>query len=326
MHHPEVTSELAPDRYAMVRSLLAAVEIADGRRPLSDQQWLDLLAARTADGSGAHSVGTDAGEPAAGFTAVLWRDPDGRSLRGYAQLAHHHAAWSLEVVVHPSLEDDERDATAHDLIAAALASVAGHGGGEVHWWVFEATDRDSALAAAAGFTAGRSLHQLRRSLPTGIPSDLVTRAFRPGEDEGAWLEVNNRAFADHPEQGGWTIDTLLAREREPWFDADGFRLHEREGRLAGFCWTKVHADHDPVLGEIYVIAVDPDFHGLGLGTSLTLAGLDHLAGRGIGTGMLFVDAANTAAMHMYSELGFTVHRTDRAFVADVPAITRSVRA
>ena len=48
-----------------------------------------------------------------------------------------------------------------------------------------------------------------------------------------------------------------------------------------------------------MIAVDPDFHGRGLGAQLTLAGLDHLAGEGIETGMLYVDADNTPAVTLY---------------------------
>ena len=86
----------------------------------------------------------------------------------------------------------------------------------------------------------------------------------------------------------------------------------------------VHGDTSPVLGEIYVIAVHPDFAGLGLGKALTVAGLDHLAGLGITTGMLYVDADNAAAVGLYRRLGFTIHRTDRAYVGEVsPTGTRA---
>ncbi len=110
----------------------------------------------------------------------------------------------------------------------------------------------------------------------------------------------------------------LEREAEPWFEPDGFLLHERDGRLAAFCWTKLHHTEDPVLGEIYVIAVDPGFQGVGLGKQLTLAGLASIADRGVTVGMLYVDGGNAAAVTMYEHLGFGVHRTDRAYTADVP--------
>jgi mycothiol synthase len=97
---------------------------------------------------------------------------------------------------------------------------------------------------------------------------------------------------------------------QPWFDAEGMRLHERDGRLAAFCWTK---RHDPATGEIYVIGVDPDFQGLGLGKELTLAGLDYLSDHGVTDALLYVDGSNATARALYERLGFAVHRTDRAF-------------
>jgi mycothiol synthase len=98
------------------------------------------------------------------------------------------------------------------------------------------------------------------------------------------------------------------REKEAWFDPAGFFLAERDGRLAGFHWTKVDGSG---AGEVYVVGVDPDEQGTGLGRALTLTGLRYLRDdRRLPEVTLYVDESNTAAIHMYSRLGFTRSVTD----------------
>jgi mycothiol synthase len=124
--------------------------------------------------------------------------------------------------------------------------------------------------------------------------------------------VNAAAFADHPEQGGWTRAELEHREAQPWFDPAGFFLAVRAGHLAGFHWTKIHAPPDAgePTGEVYVVGVHPTEQGTGLGKALTLAGLHYLRGREIQSVMLYVDGENTAAIRLYESLGFAQAATD----------------
>jgi mycothiol synthase len=143
------------------------------------------------------------------------------------------------------------------------------------------------------------------------PAGVRLRTFVPGRDEDAWVRVNARAFAHHPEQGRWTRADLERREREPWFSAAGFFLAERDGALVGFHWTKVHED-GPV-GEVYVVGVDPDAQGLGLGRVLTVAGLRHLEALGLPAVMLYVDESNTPATALYARLGFAHRSTDAMY-------------
>ena len=206
-------------------------------------------------------------------------------------------------------------------LTAALEDVARSGGGPVRWFVTDPTAAEEATAVRHGLRPERDLLQLRRLLPVDAPvPSIPVRAFVPGRDEAEWVEVNNRAFATHPEQGGWTVNDVREREAEPWFDPAGFFLHHdaETGALAGFVWTKVHDDVSPPLGEIYVIGVDPKVQGRGLGRSLTLVGLDWLhRERRIDHGMLYVDGANAPAIAMYDRLGFTTHHRDRSFVGAV---------
>jgi mycothiol synthase len=171
---------------------------------------------------------------------------------------------------------------------------------------------DDAYAADHGLVCCREILQLRRPLPLDDATDIEVRPFVEN-DTDAFLRVNNRAFAWHPDRSNLTADDLHAQLAEPWFDPSGFLVHETDGELDGFCWTKVHeatAD-EPRLGEIYVIAVDPDSHGRGLGRALTMAGLQWLAGQGITSGMLHVESGNLAAVAMYEHMGFEVFAVHR---------------
>jgi mycothiol synthase len=304
VHPVEVKRRMGESDIAEVSQLLHQALVADGHYPLGEHKWLDLV-------HGGRQ----------GFAGFVAREPSNGPLVGYAQLSSGHGTWGVEVVIRPDHRKPD-DEVGVSLLSAALHEVAAEGGGHVHLWVPKPTPHTDAMAESCGLNRGRDLYQMRRPLPVSDDHTRVaTRPFRPGTDEAAWLAVNNRAFAAHPEQGGWDLDTIREREAEAWFDPEGFRLHERDGRLAASCWTKVHHDTEPPLGEIYVISVDPDFQGLGLGRDLVLAGLDYLSSRGLTVGMLYVDADNTAAVHLYRKLGFEVDHTDRAYVADVAPST-----
>lgn len=180
--------------------------------------------------------------------------------------------------------------------------------------------------AELGLTYGRDLFRMERPLPLGQSTDVETRSFVVGQDEAAWVEVNNAAFAQHREQGGWTVEDVRERQAEDWFDPEGFRIYETDGRIAAYCWTKVHHDETPVVGEVYVIAVHPDYHGQGLGRALTLAGYAHLAERGVRRAMLYVDADNTAAVTLYGDIGLEVAVVRRLYTRDDERASEEVAA
>jgi mycothiol synthase len=210
-----------------------------------------------------------------------------------------------------------------DEISEQTGLVAVDGAAGRRWWArdvsAEAAADVAARARSLGLAEVRRLHQMRRPLPlepellAAVPDGL--RPFRPGIDDEAWLRTNNRAFAWHPEQGGWTAGDLRAQVAEPWFEAEGFLLLDGDdGSIAAFCWTKHHAGADPRMGEVYVIGVDPDHQGEGLGRALTVAGLawqwEHHEPP---VGMLYVEHDNVAAVGLYRRLGFEVHSDDVAY-------------
>jgi mycothiol synthase len=301
----------------MVLELAEAARQADGVAPLSEHVLLHVRHAAPARG------GRPPRTPEVPLGTGRARDLlslAAGTVVGYAHLDRPDDAddageagtgdMSGELVVHPA---HRRRGHGTALIEALIAGAAGDG---IRLWAHGDLAAAAALAATTGFTRFRALWQMRMSLAgppiasPALPAGVTLRTFRPGSDEQAWLRVNRRAFAHHPEQGSWTMADLELRETEPWFDPTGFFLAERDGELVGFHWTKVHHNEAPPIGEVYVVGVDPAAQGGGLGRALTLAGLTHLQGRGLDQVMLYVDESNKPAVAMYSALGFALWSTD----------------
>ncbi|MFI0350709.1 mycothiol synthase [Actinomadura sp. 9N407] len=274
---------LSASEIAQALALAEAATAADGVGPLSEHALLRLR-------DGGHGLTIVSAGRVVGYAHV---DP-----------ATDEESAAAELVVHPEYR---RLGHGRALLRAVLDVNA-----PLRVWAHGDLPAAAALAGSEGMSRVRVLFQMRRPAVDPLPeftaaSGVRLRAFVPGRDEQAWLDVNARAFADHPEQGAWTMDDLLQREGESWFDPDGFFLAENEQGVLGFHWTKTHPDG---AGEVYVVGVDPAAQGMGLGRTLTLAGLHHLQRRGVPYILLYVDESNAAAVRLYESLGFTRHAVD----------------
>ncbi|MFF5501464.1 mycothiol synthase [Streptomyces roseolus] len=288
--------ELSPEQVQEVMDLLAAADSADGVHAVSEQGRLYLRHGRR--------------EGVRHFLLTV-----GPRLYGYAQLEETDPveAPAAELLVHP----DQRGRGHGRALGTALLAATGK---RLRVWAHGGKPSARHLAQVLGLTLFRELRQLRRPLaPLDVPEPVLPegvtiRTFVPGQDDAAWLAVNAAAFAHHPEQGSLTQRDLNDRIAEPWFDPKGFFLAEKDGELVGFHWTKVHAEER--LGEVYVVGILPGAQGGGLGKALTATGLRHLAGQGLPTAMLYVDADNSAAVRVYEGLGFRTHEVDLMYRAE----------
>jgi mycothiol synthase len=287
---------LNPTQQAQVLSLIAAASDRDGVPPVSEHVLLHLR--HGGDKADTHFIA----------------ECDGVVL-GYAHLdlTDQVEGPSAELVVHP----EHRKQGIGQSLLAALQQRAGQ---TLRLWSHGDLMGAKNIAEKAGFVRTRTVIQMRRSLNDPIPEisrEIAIRNFLPGIDNDEWIALNNKAFANHPEQGNWSSRDLEVRTKEEWFDPQGFLIAEENGEMTGFCWTKIHGghthkhshsepehDHDPI-GEIYIMGVAPTFAGKGIGKAVTIAGLRYMRYQGIFSAMLYVDADNAAAIKLYQSLGFT---------------------
>jgi mycothiol synthase len=240
---------------------------------------------------------------------------------GYAHLDQTDlvAGPSVELVVDPNY----RSAGVGKALLSEAIKICGK---TLRLWIHGEQEAAHNLASSFNFEKIRTVLQMSKPLtdiqplPT-IDKEIIIRSFLPGIDSDAWLELNNKVFKDHPEQGGWQLSDLNHRLSEEWFDEKGFFIVEKNKQVIASTWTKVHGAHShdhgsehshahPAIGEIYITAVDLAYAGLGIGKALTITALNYLKYQGLTDAMLYVDFDNKAALNLYESLGFKLSSKD----------------
>lgn len=92
-------------------------------------------------------------------------------------------------------------------------------------------------------------------------------------------------------------DVCAAQDTNVWVAIDA-------SSTVGFIAVKLHSEDS--MGEIYMVAVDPDFQGHGIGSDLIEFALDWMKDAGMSIAMVETggDPGHAPARHTYEKLGF----------------------
>jgi len=102
-------------------------------------------------------------------------------------------------------------------------------------------------------------------------------------------------------------DVCLAEDVKVWVAME-------VGATVGFVAVKLHAQQS--MGEIYMLAVDPDFQGQGIGSALTEFALAWMKEAGMAVAMVETggDPGHAPARHTYEKAGFGLFPIARYFM------------
>lgn len=163
-----------------------------------------------------------------------------------------------------------------------------------------------------GFTFVRRFLELRLDLTEMVLPEISKiasrcRPLQPSE-EGRLTQLQNRSFA-----GTWgfnpnTIEEITYRINLPNSSPDDIFLIFDSDKPVGYCWTRTESWKKTV-GRIYMLGVDPDYRGRGLGRQLLLAGLSCLKSKSLRVAVLTVDSENKAARVLYKSVGFELWKS-----------------
>lgn len=129
-------------------------------------------------------------------------------------------------------------------------------------------------------------------------------------DEDKLVHIQNRSFADTWGFNPNTVEEIVYRTGLPNCSPEDIILACDGDSVIGYCWTRIYVGGAELTinrkGRIYMLGVDPNYRGRGVGKEVLMAGLAYLRSKGVGIVELTVDGKNEAARALYGSAGFRV--------------------
>lgn len=183
-----------------------------------------------------------------------------------------------------------------------------------------------AILASAGFEPVRHFFLMHRDhlddIPdTPLPEGLEIRPVSPDQHR-VIAEAEHEAFLDHWGQREWSEDHFQTTFARSELDTGLWVVAWDGDQVAGVVQNWIWAEENERLGVrrgwLERITVRRPWRRRGLGRALTAASLVRLREAGFDEAMLGVDADNAqGALHLYEDLGFTVHSRAAAYRRDL---------
>lgn len=146
----------------------------------------------------------------------------------------------------------------------------------------------------AGFAVRERLHLLEHDMAGIDRPDRTTRRGR-GRDRAAVLEIDRRAF-----DAFWHIDDEGLDHALRATPQSRFRVGEEDEEITGYAVAGRSGEQ----GFLQRLAVDPDRHRCGWGTSLVADALRWLRRHGVTRTLVNTQLGNDAAVALYRSTGF----------------------
>jgi mycothiol synthase len=235
----------------------------------------------------------------------VWSDAEGVCLVAVAALHADQGHWAIEAALAPRRREAIDEEAAIERATGLISTSGAHS-----FWAFRPGQIDA--VGRLGYDQVRAVLRMSGPMPTASVGSVPGISIGPmaESDVDGIVGVNNRAFAGHREQGSMTVGGLRSLMNLAWFDSAGVHLARSGERVVGFCVTK---QAEPAVGEVHLLAVDPELAGSGIGRALVQHGLSALADRGAMTAQAWVDATNAPAVGLYQSLGLAEDFRHREF-------------